>query len=309
MLKVIKSKHALLEYFQEFPHHKNSYALVPTMGNLHAGHLELVKTAFKYCPQVIVSIFVNPTQFAPHEDFATYPRTLDADIQKLNELLLQYCATSPEHNSQKIIVFAPESIQDIYPPEHSTMIDIGPWGQELEGKIRPHHFRGVCTVVYLLLSLTKPKVAVFGKKDYQQLRIIQKMCADLLLATEIIPMETQRTPEGLALSSRNQYLSAPGLTQALQLSRTLKEAAEWIRLEFQARKIVSWHMVQQHIMQNFATSTTTATWDYLALRKQNFSSLPETNDIVAHQTISLVLLGALKIESVRLIDNLEINLP
>ncbi|NBO19924.1 MAG: pantoate--beta-alanine ligase, partial [Proteobacteria bacterium] len=169
-------------------------ALVPTMGALHEGHLALVRQAQDLADAVVVSIFVNPKQFGPKEDFGKYPRTLEADVEKLNKEGVQ-------------LVYAPD-VADLYPEGFSTSVSVGELGTILCGKFRPGHFDGVATVVAKLLLRMLPHVAVFGEKDFQQLCVINRMVSDLDIAVEIVGVETMREPDGLALSSRNAYLSA-----------------------------------------------------------------------------------------------------
>lgn len=186
--------------------------VVPTMGALHAGHLSLVAESNRECGFTVVTIFVNPTQFGPHEDFARYPRTLEADLEKL--------AT---HRVDA--VFAPAN-EEMYPLGFSTYVDPPQVSQTLEGVCRPGHFRGVTTVVLKLFHAVPADAAFFGQKDYQQAAVIRRMTADLNLATEIRVLPTVREADGLAMSSRNVYLSPDERQRALSLSRSLKLAAE-----------------------------------------------------------------------------------
>ncbi|HXA78501.1 MAG TPA: pantoate--beta-alanine ligase [Candidatus Acidoferrales bacterium] len=181
--------------------------LVPTMGALHEGHFSLVREAKKQCSPVVVSIFVNPKQFGPSEDFQRYPRTLDADRAALENLGVDY-------------VFVP-SPEQIYPPGFRTAVVVEGLGERLEGRSRPGHFRGVTTVVLKLFEITLPRVAFFGRKDAQQVRIIRQMTGDLDLDTEIAVCPIVREPDGLALSSRNAYLSANDRRAATALYRSL----------------------------------------------------------------------------------------
>ena len=189
-------------------------AFVPTMGNLHAGHLALVEQAHHHADAVVASIFVNPMQFAAHEDLSTYPRTLETDLTALETAGVD-------------LVFTP-SDGEIYPEGSAshTAIHVPSLGDALCGKDRPGHFDGVCTVVYKLFQLVKPDVAVFGEKDLQQLLIIKKMVSDLGLPIEIRSGATQRAEDGLALSSRNHYLSAAERAIAPKLFSTLTACAE-----------------------------------------------------------------------------------
>jgi pantoate--beta-alanine ligase len=183
---------------------------VPTMGALHAGHLSLVDAARAECDSTVVSIFVNPTQFGPQEDLNRYPRDLDQDLRRLGE---RRCD----------LVFAP-SVDEMYPDGHETSVDVGPLGHELEGEYRPEHFRGVATVVLKLFQIVPADVAYFGRKDYQQSLVVRKLVGDLNVPIEIRVCPTVREPDGLAMSSRNAYLSAGQRRQALALSQSLQLA-------------------------------------------------------------------------------------
>ncbi len=181
--------------------------LVPTMGALHEGHLSLVREAKKQCSPVVVSIFVNPKQFGPSEDFQKYPRSLAADVAALENLGADY-------------VFAPPP-EEIYPPGFRTSVTVEGLSDRLEGRSRPGHFRGVATVVLKLFEIVQPRVAFFGRKDAQQARIIRQMAGDLDLSTEIAVCPIVREPDGLALSSRNAYLSVSERRAATVLYRSL----------------------------------------------------------------------------------------
>jgi pantoate--beta-alanine ligase len=188
-------------------------ALVPTMGALHDGHIQLLKHARPLGDTLVASIFVNPTQFAPGEDFEEYPRTFDADLERCAEAGVD-------------VVFAP-TVETMYPTglDTTVMVDPGPLGSVLEGSVRPGHFRGVLTVVAKLFGLVRPDVAVFGEKDYQQLVLIRKMAQALCLGVDVQGCPTVRDPDGLALSSRNAYLSPREREQATALSRALRAGA------------------------------------------------------------------------------------
>lgn len=192
-------------------------ALVPTMGNLHAGHIALVKQARKLADRVVVSIFVNPMQFGPKEDFATYPRTPDAD-----KLQLAVAGTD--------LLFTPE-VDEVYPggTERVSRVEVPAFDGILDGAARPGHFTGVATVVCKLFNMVQPDVAVFGEKDYQQLLVIRRMVADLRIAVQIIGHPTVREADGLAMSSRNQYLSKAERAQAPLLRRVLSETGALLR--------------------------------------------------------------------------------
>jgi len=186
---------------------EHAIAFVPTMGNLHEGHLNLMRQARQHGSCVVASIFVNPLQFGPNEDFDQYPRTLEADCAKLQGLA--------------DVVFAP-AVNEMYPLPQTVFVEPPPIANELCGAARPGHFRGMATVVLKLLNIVQPQVALFGKKDYQQLHIIRQMVAQLNLPIKIIGGETVRAADGLALSSRNQYLSERERGEAASLNRTLE---------------------------------------------------------------------------------------
>ncbi|MFP4166304.1 MAG: pantoate--beta-alanine ligase [Opitutales bacterium] len=188
--------------------------LVPTMGSLHEGHLKLIDIAKEKADKVIVSIFVNPKQFAPNEDYENYPREVEAD----SELCRQRGVD---------IVFNPD-VKDMYPKDYSTFVNEERVSSGLCGISRPHHFRGVTTVCLKLFNITRPDMAVFGQKDAQQLAVIRKMAADLNVPTEIVPGPTVRDEDGLALSSRNRYLSERQRADALAIPRALRIGKELV---------------------------------------------------------------------------------
>jgi pantoate--beta-alanine ligase len=181
------------------------------MGALHEGHASLIRRAREECPSLAASIFVNPTQFGPNEDFKKYPRDEAADLAKFEELGTD-------------LVFVP-SVDEIYPVGNSTTVDVGELGERLEGAMRPGHFRGVATVVTILFDLMRPTRAYFGQKDGQQTVVIKRLVRDLGLPVEVIVLPTVRESDGLAMSSRNRYLTAEERGQASALSRALREAA------------------------------------------------------------------------------------
>jgi pantoate--beta-alanine ligase len=184
--------------------------LVPTMGALHEGHLSLIKRAKQDCSPVIASLFVNPKQFGPKEDFANYPRSFDEDVKKFTEAGVDR-------------LFAPEQVE-VYPPGFCTYVNVDELSERLEGRSRPGHFRGVATVVLKLLEIVQPHFAYFGRKDAQQARMIQQMARDLNVDTEIMVCPIVREPDGLALSSRNAYLNAEERRAATVLYRALDAA-------------------------------------------------------------------------------------
>ena len=195
---------------------KASVGLVPTMGALHDGHASLIERAVRENELAVVSIFVNPTQFGPHDDFAAYPRDESADLAMCERL-------------GATMVFAP-TVDEMYPAGDATRVQPGPIADRLEGTARPGHFAGVATVVTKLFAIVRPDVAYFGQKDFQQLRVIQTMSRDLRLGARVVGCPTVRDPDGLAMSSRNRYLSAADHGTALALSRSLGAAKdEWSR--------------------------------------------------------------------------------
>ncbi|CAM3760142.1 pantoate--beta-alanine ligase [Polynucleobacter brandtiae] len=267
---------------------QNRAAFVPTMGNLHEGHLSLMRLARQHGDPVVASIFVNRLQFAPNEDFDSYPRTMQADIDKLEK-------------EGVYILFAPTE-RDLYPQPQEYRIDPPQQlGDILEGEFRPGFFKGVCTVVLKLLSCVQPKVAVFGKKDYQQLMIIRQMAKQFALPVDIIPGETIRSEDGLALSSRNGYLSAEERAQAPELQRILKEVREQL-LGLTERTTESLSAIEMRAV----AELTQRGWqpDYIAIRQQ--SDLAPASNSQLQVGEPLVILTAAKLGNTRLIDNLEV---
>lgn len=259
---------------------ENAIAFVPTMGNLHAGHLKLVRIARERGSCVVVSIFVNPLQFGPNEDFNEYPRTLKEDCEKLQGLA--------------DVVFAP-SVEEMYPEPQTFFVEPPPIANELCGAFRPGHFRGVATVVLKLFNLVQPHVAIFGKKDYQQLVIIRQMVTQFNLPITIVGAETVRAPDGLALSSRNQYLSPDERTEAVFLYQTLAEVANALRAgerDFAALEMQAAAALAQRGWQV----------EYVSIRSQQGLVLPSACER------RLVVLAAAKLGKTRLIDNLEVGL-
>jgi len=259
-------------------------AFVPTMGNLHEGHLSLMRLARKHGDPVVASIFVNRLQFGPNEDFDKYPRTFQADVEKLEK-------------EGVYVLFAPTE-KDLYPePQEYRVQPPDGIGNILEGEFRPGFFNGVCTVVTKLFSCVQPKVAVFGKKDYQQLMIVRGMARQFALPTEIIAAETWRADDGLALSSRNMYLSATERAEAPFLYETLN---------FVAAEMRAGHTdvfgLQQKAMDGLAARGWKA--DYVSIRKRIDLQPPSAGDLA--QGTPLVVLAAAKLGTTRLIDNLEI---
>jgi pantoate--beta-alanine ligase len=211
-LRVARTVPALRRAVRQWRAAGEQVALVPTMGALHAGHVALVRAARRRARRVVVSIFVNPAQFAPEEDLATYPRTFDSDVVMLGKLPVE-------------LVWAP-STEVMYPPGFATrVVPAGPAAVGLEDKFRPHFFEGVVTVVTKLLVQCAPDYAMFGEKDYQQLKVVCQMAKDLDLPARIVAVPTVREKDGVALSSRNAYLSASERAIAPTLNRVLKQCA------------------------------------------------------------------------------------
>ena len=267
---------------------QNRVAFVPTMGNLHEGHLSLMKIAAVYGAPVVASIFVNRLQFGPNEDFDKYPRTMQSDVDKLEA----------EH---VYVLFAP-SEKDLYPePQEYRVLPPTQLGDILEGEFRPGFFQGVCTVVLKLFSCVQPRVAVFGKKDYQQLMIIRSMCRQLALPVEIIAAETVRDVDGLALSSRNQYLSVEDRAEAPRLYRVLNQVRDAIQADV-AHAANNLHALEEKAV----AELTEHGWkpDYVAVRRQHDLLKPTPEQVRVGEP--LVILAAARLGTTRLIDNLEI---
>ncbi len=260
--------------------HKSAIAFVPTMGNLHEGHLSLVRLAQQKADCVVASIFVNRLQFAPTEDFDQYPRTLADDYKSLE-------------NQGVNVVFAPDE-KDIYPVLQEFLLEPPLLANELEGEFRPGFFRGVMTVILKLFNIVQPQVAVFGKKDYQQLQFVREMVRQLNLPLEIIAGETMRAPDGLALSSRNRYLSVEERAEAVHLYRALSN----IKQEVEAG-----NRNFQQSCKNAQESLASYGWrvDYIALRQR------DTLASAGEGASDLVVLAAAWLGRTRLIDNLEID--
>jgi pantoate--beta-alanine ligase len=259
-------------------------AFVPTMGNLHEGHLSLMRLARKHGDPVVASIFVNRLQFGPNEDFDKYPRTFQADVEKLEK-------------EGVYVLFAPTE-KDLYPePQEYRVRPPDDLGNILEGEFRPGFFTGVTTVVLKLFSCVQPRVAVFGKKDYQQLMIVRNMAKQFALPTEIIAAETWRADDGLALSSRNGYLSEQERAEAPALYSLLNEVAGEVR---------AGHLDIFELERHAMAKLTTRGWkpDYISIRKRADLQPPSAGDLA--QGAPLVVLAAAKLGVTRLIDNLEI---
>jgi pantoate--beta-alanine ligase len=259
-------------------------AFVATMGNLHEGHLSLMRLARTHGDPVVASIFVNRLQFGPNEDFDKYPRTFQADVEKLEK-------------EGVYVLFAPTE-RDLYPePQQYRVQPPDDLGNILEGEFRPGFFTGVSTVVMKLFSCVQPRVAVFGKKDYQQLMIVRNMARQFALPVDIIGAETFRAEDGLALSSRNGYLSTEERTEAPLLYRVLNELAQEIR---------DGQRNPQEVEKKAMAALAARGWnpDYVSVRKRIDLQAPTAGDM--EQGAPLVVVAAAKLGATRLIDNLEI---
>jgi len=257
-----------------------SLALVPTMGALHAGHIALVRRARRKADRVVVSIFVNPAQFAPHEDFSTYPRPFDADVAALRDLEVD-------------LVWAPQ-LDVMYPAGFATRIIVkGPAEADLEDRFRPHFFGGVATVVAKLFTQCRPDYAMFGEKDYQQLKTVTRMARDLDLRVEVVGVPTVREKDGLALSSRNTYLDAKERAAAPSLYRVLGACAARIAAGEPIAKVVSEGAI--------ALEEAGFALDYLEARNAETLGRAETRE-----DGPLRLLVAARLGKTRLIDNVAV---
>ena len=280
---VIHDREELAEELQGWRRHGEHVALVPTMGNLHSGHISLVDLAREHAERVVVSIFVNPTQFGEGEDFETYPRTLERDTRRLRQISAD-------------LIFAP-SVETMYPfgLEDATRVSVPRLTDNFCGASRPGHFDGVTTVVARLFALVQPDVAVFGQKDYQQQLVIRHMSADLNLPIKVVTGETIRENDGLAMSSRNQYLDEKQRETAAILYATLNQVGEEL----------------QNGKRNFAdleeegrSALTAAGFevDYFAVRRAQNLEIPDRD------CDELVVLAAAKLGEARLIDNIVVTI-
>ena len=266
----------------------DTIALVPTMGNLHEGHLSLVEMAQQKATRVVVSIYVNPLQFAPDEDFDSYPRTLSADLEKLTALGVDS-------------VFTPDNVM-IYPQGElaSTSVDVPVLSGIIEGEYRPGFYKGVATVVLKLFNMVQPDIAVFGEKDFQQLLVIRQLVKDLHLPIEIIGGETKRESDGLAMSSRNHYLSASERADSKILSASLQAFREAVERGVSIRQSET-SCIKTLEKNGFLV-------DYVTLRETSHLDMVSNDYIADHYSSSkkeIIILAAAKIGKTRLIDNLK----
>jgi pantoate--beta-alanine ligase len=257
-------------------------AFVPTMGNLHPGHISLIEAARRGAARFVASIFVNPMQFGPNEDFAHYPRTATKDAQML-------AAAGCD------LMFMPDATE-IYPegPERATRVDVPELTRILCGQFRPGHFEGVATVVAKLFNIVEPDIAVFGEKDFQQLALIRRVAADLCFAIEIVAAPTVREPDGLAMSSRNQYLTAAERQTAPRLYVALQLAVDRIRAAEMSFKVIEEAGIRELQAAGFEP-------EYFAIRTARDLSVPQPG------SAQLVVLAAARLGKARLIDNLQVR--
>lgn len=280
-MRTVDTVSGLREALQQWRQQGASVALVPTMGNLHAGHLRLVEEARRHADRVVVSIFVNPAQFGPGEDFAAYPRTPETDAERLR-------ATATD-----LLFMPPVAVMYPAPTATMTFVEVPGLSDDLCGRFRPGHFRGVATVVLKLFNLVQPDVAVFGEKDYQQLLVIRRMVSDLDLAVNVIGVPTVREPDGLALSSRNGYLTPAERRRAAALAAQLEAAAELIRQGRRDYAAIEHDAMETLVQLGFEP-------DYFAIRRLDDLALPDPADT------RLILLLAARLGRARLIDNLPL---
>jgi pantoate--beta-alanine ligase len=276
-LQEVSSISEMKEISQSFRKQNLTIGLVPTMGCLHEGHLNLVKQSLETCDRTVVSIFVNPTQFGPNEDLDTYPRQLQSDIEKLEEIGVD-------------ILFHPTN-EEMYPKDYKTYAQVQDITEHLCGKSRPDLFKGVSTVVLKLFNIVQPHNAYFGEKDWQQLAVIEALVADLNLNVVLNRVPIVREPDGLAMSSRNRYLSPQERLTALSLSRSLQEARANIRQGTTSAKLIS-----DSIRQEFSGKEGVKI-DYISICDPK--SFKKKEQICGRTLIAL----AVKIGSSRLIDN------
>ncbi len=276
-LQRVSSISTMKEISQSLRKQNLTIGFVPTMGCLHAGHLNLVKRSLETCDRTVVSIFVNPTQFGPNEDLDTYPRQLESDIEKLETLGID-------------ILFHPTQ-EEMYPAGYKTYVQVQDITEHLCGKSRPGFFKGVSTVVLKLFNIVQPHNAYFGEKDWQQLAVIEALVEDLNLGVAIIRVPLVRETDGLAMSSRNRYLSPQERQTALSLSRSLQQARDSIRQGITSAKVIS-KSIRQCLSEKEGTEI-----DYISIcDPKNFTKKEE---IRGRTLIAL----AVKVGPSRLIDN------
>ncbi len=282
-MKIIRSPAAMTAWSEALRHEGVTIGFVPTMGALHEGHRTLIREARLRCDALVVSIFVNPTQFGPREDLTKYPRPISHDRAICRQEGVDVC-------------FEPTA-EAMYPTGFQTTVTVQAIARRWEGEVRPHHFAGVATVVTKLFGIVRPHQALFGQKDFQQSVLVQQLVNDLSLGVDIVVRPTVREQDGLAMSSRNVYLSPVERSRAVILYKSLQAGAKVIRTGSRDAKTVGSAMAQ--IIGQESTITT----DYLAVCD------PRTLEPVSSVTSRVVLLGAIRLGSVRLIDNLLVAVP
>ena len=280
-MKIIRSPAAMVAWREQLRREGVQIGFVPTMGALHAGHRALIRAARLRCDALVVSIFVNPTQFGPHEDLAKYPRPISHDRALCRQEGVDVC-------------FEPTA-DAMYPPGFQTTVVLPTIARRWEGTVRPHHFSGVATVVTKLCCLVQPQLAFFGQKDFQQSALVQQLVKDLNLGVEVIAHPTVRETDGLAMSSRNVYLSPEERGRATTLYKSLQAGAEAILSGLTDAKAI------QNVMVRVVDKEPALAIDYLAVCDlYTLEPLPVV-------TSRAVLLGAVRLGSIRLIDNLVIS--
>lgn len=282
-MKILRTPKTMSVWSRQLHREGGTIGFVPTMGALHDGHRALIRAARLRCDALVVSIFVNPTQFAPTEDLAKYPRPISKDRALCRAEGVDAC-------------FEP-GVQAIYPEGFETVVTVPGIARRWEGEIRPHHFAGVATVVTKLFGIIRPDVAVFGQKDFQQAALVRRVIDDLSLGVALIVHPTVREPDGLAMSSRNVYLSTTERSLAPVLYKSLLAGAQAVRGGNKDGKQIS------SIMRATVEQQTNATVDYLVVCD------PETLEPWSGTASRVVLLGAIRLGSVRLIDNLVVTVP
>ena len=280
-MRILRTTQAIRTWRHRQGKYKTSIGFVPTMGALHDGHRSLIARAKKTCDNVVISIFVNPLQFEPSEDFGSYPRDLSKD--------LTIC-----RKEKADVVFIPKP-QDLYPQDFQTMVTVNKLSQRWEGEHRPTHFQGVTTIVAKLLNLIRPSQTSFGQKDYQQFLVIRQLVKDLELDTKLTLGPTIREEDGLALSSRNQYLLPTERQQALLLYQALSSGKQAIKKGERRARVV------EKCMAEILKAKHQGHIDYLACCEAR------TLEPLTRIRGNVVLLGALWIENIRLIDNLVVS--
>ncbi len=282
-MKIIRSPSAMTAWSQALRRKGVRIGLVPTMGALHDGHRSLIRAARLRCDMLVVSIFVNPTQFGPREDLTKYPRPISCDRALCRKEGVDVC-------------FEPTA-EAMYPEGFQTIVTLPTIARRWEGEVRPHHFSGVATVVTKLFGMVQPQIAFFGQKDFQQTALVRQLATDLNLGVTIVVQPTVREKDGLAMSSRNAYLSSVDRVRAVTLYRSLQAGADVIRKGVGDGKAV------QEAMYQVIKTEPSMTIDYLAVCD------PRTLEPLSAVTSRTVLLGAVRLGPIRLIDNLLVTAP